>query len=173
MDTAVFRHQTAMINGVRLHYVTAGKASALVLIHGLPTSWYEWRGILPMIAERFTVIAPDLRGLGNSSKPPGGYNTHTAAEDIHQLVRSMGIDRVFVAGHDWGASVGFAYAVHYPQEVRRLAILDMAVPGFGEDDGFRVTRQAGRIGAARGPWHAIFNMVPDVPEAFMNGLFVQ
>lgn len=157
-----FRHQTAMINGVRLHYVTGGKGPAVVLIHGLPASWYEWRGILQALAERYTVIAPDLRGLGDSSKPPGGYDTHTAAEDIHQLVHSMGIDRVYVAGHDWGAAVGFAYAVRYPQEVRRLAILDMTIPGFGAEDGFRVTRQGGS-------WHTIFHMAPDVPEALITG----
>ncbi len=157
-----FRHETAMVNGVRLHYVTGGEGPVLVLIHGLPTSWYEWRGILPALAERYRVIAPDLRGLGDSSKPPGGYDTHTAAEDIHQLVRSMGIDRVYVAGHDWGAAVGFAYAVRYRQEVLRLAILDMLIPGFGAEDGFRVTRQGG-------PWHTIFHMVPDVPEALITG----
>ena len=156
------RHGTAMVNGVRLHYVTGGKGPGPVLIHGLPTTWYEWRGILPALAERYQVIAPDLRGLGDSSKPPGGYDTHTAAEDIHQLVRSMGIDQVYVAGHDWGAAVGFAYAVRYPQEVRRLAILDMLIPGFGAEDGFRVTRQGG-------PWHTIFHMVPHVPEALITG----
>lgn len=157
-----FRHETAMVNGVRLHYVTGGKGPALVLIHGLPASWYEWRGILPAFADKYRVIVPDLRGLGDSSKPPGGYDSHTAAEDIHQLVRMMGIDRVFVAGHDWGAAVGFAYAVRYPQEVLRLAILDMTIPGFGPEDGFRVTRQGG-------PWHTIFHMVPDVPEALITG----
>ena len=143
---------------VRLHYVTGGKGPVLVLIHGLPASWYEWRGILPALAERYRVIAPDLRGLGDSSKPSGGYDTHTAAEDIHQLVRSLAIDQVYVAGHDWGAAVGFAYAVRYPKEVLRLAILDMTIPGFGAEDGFRVTRQGGS-------WHTIFHMVPDVPEA--------
>lgn len=159
---STFRHETAVVNGVRLHYVTGGKGPALVLIHGLPASWYEWRGILPALAEHYRVIAPDLRGLGDSSKPQGGYDTHTAAEDIHQLIRSMGIDRVYVAGHDWGAAVGFAYAVRHPQEVLRLAILDMTIPGFGAEDGFRVTRQGG-------PWHTIFHMVPDVPEALITG----
>jgi pimeloyl-ACP methyl ester carboxylesterase len=157
-----FRHETAMVNGVRLHSVIGGKGPVLILIHGLPASWYEWRAILPALAARYTVIAPDLRGLGDSSKPPGGYDTHTAAEDIHQLMRSMGISRVFVAGHDWGAAVGFAYAARYPQEVLRLAILDMTIPGFGAEDGFRVTRQGG-------PWHTIFHMVPDVPEALIAG----
>jgi pimeloyl-ACP methyl ester carboxylesterase len=157
-----FRHETATVNGVRLHYVTGGKGPALVLIHGLPASWYEWRGILPALAERYRVIAPDLRGLGDSSKPFGGYDTHTAAEDIHHLVRSLAIEKVYVAGHDWGAAVGFAYAVRYPKEVLRLAILDMTIPGFGAEDGFRVTRQGG-------PWHTIFHMVPDVPEALITG----
>lgn len=92
-DSAEFsravKHQTSLINGVRLHYVTGGKGPKLVLLHGLPASWYEWRRILPTSAERYTVIAPDLRGLGDSSKPAGGYDAHTAAEDIHQLVRSL------------------------------------------------------------------------------------
>lgn len=164
--STAFRHQTALINGVRLHYVTGGNGPAIVLLHGLPASWYEWRGILQALAERYTVIAPDLGGLGDSSKPAGGYDTHTAAEDIHQLVHSMGLDRVYVAGHDWGAAVGFAYAVRYRQEVRRTAILDMTIPGFGAEDGFRITRQGG-------PWHTIFHMVPGVPEALITGRELQ
>ena len=165
-DTAefsrTFKHQTSLINGVRLHYVTGGKGPPLVLLHGLPASWYEWRPILPTLAKQYTVIAPDLRGLGDSSKPASGYDTHTAAEDIHQLVRTLGFDRVYVAGHHWSAAVGFAYAVRYRSEVRRLAILDMTIPGFGAEDGYRWTRQGGQ-------WHTIFHMVPDVPEALITG----
>ena len=115
----------AVVNGVRLHYVIGGKEPCLVLLHGLPATWYEWRRIFSSLAERYTVVAPDLRGLGDSAKPGGGYDTHTAAEAIHQLVGSLGFEWVFVAGHDWGAAVGGgAYAARHRQEVRKLAILN-------------------------------------------------
>lgn len=157
-----FTHHMAVVGGVRMHYVIGGTGDPLVLLHGLPATWYEWRFVMPLLAERYTVIAPDLRGIGNSSKPAGGYDTRTVAEGIHQLVLSLGYSSVSVAGHDWGAAVAFAYAAHYRDEVRRLAILDMPIPGYGYEEAMQVTPQGGL-------WHLGFQMTPDIPEMLVTG----
>ena len=92
---------------------------------------YCWRKIIPALAERFTVIAPDLRGCGDSDRPAAGYDKRTAAEDIHQLVQLLGLGPVNVVGHDVGMMVAYAYASRYPAEVRRLALMEAALAGFG------------------------------------------
>lgn len=128
---AGFSEATADVNGVTIHYVIGGTGEPLVLLHGWPQTWYEWHGIMPRLAERFTVIAPDLRGAGGSSKPPAsaGYDAPTMAEDVHQLVGTLGVKRVRVLGHDIGLLVAFAYAASYPDEVARLVILDGLLVG--------------------------------------------
>jgi pimeloyl-ACP methyl ester carboxylesterase len=103
----------------------------LVLVHGWPQTWYEWHGIMPQLAERYTVIAVDLRGAGGSSKPPrsAGYDARTMAEDIHQLVGQLGCKSVRILGHDIGLLVAYTYAAAYRNEVSRLVILDGLLVG--------------------------------------------
>ena len=86
IDNMTFSHHIASVNGIQLHYVIGGHGDPVVLLHGWPETWYEWHNIMPALAKNYTVIAPDLRGLGDSSKPPTGYDGKTTAEDIHQLV---------------------------------------------------------------------------------------
>jgi pimeloyl-ACP methyl ester carboxylesterase len=100
-------HHSAVVNGFRMHYVIAGSGYPLVFIHGWPQSWYEWRKIMPALAERFTVITPDLRGLGDSERPMTGYDKRTLASDVHALVKSLGFDKIGLTGHDWGGAVAF------------------------------------------------------------------
>jgi len=159
--TADFRHHHAPLDEVTLHYVTAGRdaAPAVVLLHGFPQTWYEWRHVMPGLAERWRVIAPDLRGLGDSSRPAGGYDKRTMAGDIAQLLDRLGIERCFLAGHDWGGPVAFALAAARPAAVRRLAILDVAMPGDGAAD----ISQGGRR------WHHAFHRTLDLPEALVQG----
>src|SRR5713226_6839622 len=128
---ADFFHHTIALEDVRLHYVTAGRGDPVVLLHGWPQTWYEWRRIIPALAERYTVIAPDMRGLGDSSKPATGYDKRTVAADIYQLVRKLGFEKIFIVGHDWGGPVAYAYACAHPGDVRKLVILDVAIPGAG------------------------------------------
>jgi len=111
-----------------MHYVTAGSGFPLVLLHGWPQSWYEWRHIIPALAKRHTVIAPDLRGLGDSEKPMSGYDKRTLAGDVRALLEQLGHEEVGVIGHDWGGAVAFYLAYDHRQLVRRLCILDM-IPG--------------------------------------------
>jgi pimeloyl-ACP methyl ester carboxylesterase len=143
-------HHTKMINGFRMHYVTAGSGYPLVFAHGWPQSWYEWRKIIPALAEKFTVIAPDLRGLGDSGRPLTGYDKRTLASDVHALVQSLGYDKIGLTGHDWGGAVAYYLAYDHPEMVERLMILDM-IPGLGR------TGDTMDLQAARRFWHVFFS----------------
>ncbi len=161
MPQSEFAHHTARVNDVLLHYVIRGEGEPIVLLHGWPQTWYEWRKLMPALARRYTVIAPDMRGLGDSSKPATGYDKRTVAEDIYQLVRQLGFERILLVGHDWGGPVAYAYACAHPSDIRKLAILDVAIPGAGLEQ-----RLAFR---PRGVWHIQFHCVRDLPEALVTG----
>jgi pimeloyl-ACP methyl ester carboxylesterase len=149
----------ADLEEVSIHYLKAGKGDPVVLLHGIPQTSYEWRHIVPRLTGRFTVIAPDLRGLGDSSRPFGGYDKKTVANDIWQLLHGkLQIDSFFLAGHDWGGPVAFSLAAQHPDAVSRLAILDVAIPGDGAD-----FSQGGRR------WHHAFFRTRDLPEALCFG----
>ncbi len=159
---ATFTHHTAMVNDVRLRYVIGGQGDPLVLLHGWPQTWYEWRQVMPALAERYTVIAPDMRGLGDSSKPLTGYDARTVATDIHALVQGLGYSRVFLAGHDLGAWVAYAYAAAHRDEVRRLAVLEI-VPA--DEPIVQFTT----LNPQQSLWHFGFHFVRDLPEALIAG----
>lgn len=156
--TETFQHAYADLDDVRLHYVTAGRGSAVVLLHGWPQTWYMWRDVIPGLAGRYRVIAPDLRGLGDSSRPVGGYDKKTLAQDVWRLVHDvLGEDELFVVGHDWGGPTAFALAAQHRDTVRRLAIFDVPVPGDGTPVMF-----ANR-------WHHGLHWELDFPEALTAG----
>ena len=104
IDNVTFSHNMAVVNGIQMHYVIGGQGDPVVLVHGWPETWYEWRYVMPSLAKNYTVIAPDLRGHGDSSKPPTGYDGKTLAEDIYQLVTKLGYRSIFLVGHDVGVS---------------------------------------------------------------------
>lgn len=155
-------HGTAAVNGVRLHYVTAGAGDPVVLLHGWPQSWYEWRHLIPKLAEHYTVVAPDLRGFGDSDKPAAGYDKRTVAEDVYQIVRHLKLGPVKLVGHDLGAEVAYAYAAAHPDEVTHLALAETDLAGFGLE---------GLMDAAAFPmlWHFGFFRAPNVAEAVLAG----
>lgn len=128
---AGFSHGTAEVNGITLHYVKGGSGTPLVLLHGWPETWFEWHRVMPALAERYTVIAPDLRGAGESSKPEDGYTKRQMADDIHQLVGKLGYGNqpIALAGHDIGMMVAYAYAAQYPASVSKLVLMDAPLPG--------------------------------------------
>ena len=159
-----FTHQTADLGEVQLHYVTGGQGRPVVLLHGWPQTWYAWHKIMPVLAEHFTVIAPDLRGLGDSTRPEGGYDKRTIAEDIHHLVSQLGVGPVSLVGHDWGAPVAYAYAASYPDDVQRLAMLAVGIP-----DESLLTVPLGPLLNGTGLWHFVFHAVRDVPEMLVAG----
>ncbi|MER5325743.1 alpha/beta fold hydrolase [Streptosporangium roseum] len=123
-----FSSRMAEVNGVRLHYVTGGQGEPLVLLGGWPQTWWQFNRIMPALARRYQVVAVDLRGMGGSDKPEGGYDKKMMAEDVYELVRHLGFDRVHVAGHDIGAMVGQALAANHPEVVAKLALLDVHHP---------------------------------------------
>lgn len=124
----IWTHHQKTINGFRMHYVTAGAGFPLVLLHGWPQSWFEWRKIIPALAKNFTMIAPDLRGLGDSEKPMTGFDKRTLASDVRELVSQLGFQEIGVVGHDWGGAVAFYLAYDNRELVKRMMVLDM-IPG--------------------------------------------
>ena len=131
-----------------------------MLLHGWPQSWYAWRKVMPRLAARHRVIVPDLRGLGDSSRPADGFDKQRVARDVAELLqRVLGIDEADVAGHDWGGPVAFALAAWHPGLVGRLVMLDAAVPG----DGSGTFSQNGRR------WHHAFHQTAELPEQLLAG----
>src|SRR5438034_11355606 len=109
----------ANVNGVRLHYLIAGKGDPVILLHGFAETSHMWRPLIPELAKSHTVIAPDLRVFDRSSKPASGYEKKVMAQDIHALATSLGYRHAMVVGHDIGLMVAYAYAAQYPNEVDR------------------------------------------------------
>ena len=124
-----FSNEYAIVNGVKLHYVIGGHGTPLMLVHGFPQNWYMWNRLLPELSKHFTVIAPDLRGVGESDKPQGGYDKKNMAIDLHELVKKLGFKKIDLAGHDVGMMVVYAYAAQFPNEVNKLALLDALLAG--------------------------------------------
>ena len=158
----LWTHHTARVNGFLMHYVIAGSGYPLVFLHGWPQSWYEWRKIIPALAERFTVIAPDLRGLGDSDRPLIGYDKRTLASDVYELVKSLGFTKIGLTGHDWGGAVAYYFAYDHPEMIERLMILDM-IPGLGRAGDKMDIRAAQRL------WHVFFHGgIPDLAEKLVS-----
>jgi pimeloyl-ACP methyl ester carboxylesterase len=120
---------TKDVGGLKLHYLTAGHGPSLILLHGYAETSRMWRPIMPVLAERFTVIAPDLPGIGDSGIPADGLDMKSAAIRIHDLARALGVQKAEVVGHDIGLMVAYAYAAQYPSEVTRLVLMDAFLPG--------------------------------------------
>jgi pimeloyl-ACP methyl ester carboxylesterase len=159
---SAIEHHTAQLPDVRLHYLTAGDGPALVLLHGWPQSSHEWRHLIPTLAQRYRVIAPDLRGLGDSSRPVGGYDKMTVAGDVRALLRDgLGVTQAAVVGHDWGGAVAYALAAQDRALVTRLAILDMLLPG--------IDLPGLGPNALSGYWHFAFHGVRDLAELLVAG----
>jgi pimeloyl-ACP methyl ester carboxylesterase len=125
------RQADAQVNGVRLHYRIAGTGSAIVLIHGYAETGHMWNPVIGELARNHTVIVPDLRGAGGSEKPAGGYQKKQLAQDVHALVASLGYKDAAVVGHDIGLMVAYAYAAQYPEQTRRVVLMDAFLPGIG------------------------------------------
>jgi pimeloyl-ACP methyl ester carboxylesterase len=161
----IFTHDVLIVHGdVRIHYVIGGSGPAIVLLHGFPQHWREWRLIMPRLADAgYTVLAPDLRGFGLSDRPLAGHDVATVNEDVRQLTKHLGHPAVNVVGHDLGAAVAYAWAASHPDEVNRLVLME-ALPAGLEPPGAQVPRLRGK-----GTWHLAFMSTPDIPEALISG----
>jgi pimeloyl-ACP methyl ester carboxylesterase len=150
--------QFAQINGVRLHYVSAGSGPAVILLHGWPQTWFAWRGTMERLSSRFTVIAPDLRGLGLSERTPTGYDKRTIAADIRALITRVAGGHAYVVGHDMGGKAAYMLAQLHAECVEKLVLVDCLIPGTENMD----ARQGGA-------WHYGFHMAPEIPEMLTKG----
>ncbi len=164
MTAATATHHTAQVHGTRLHYVTAGDGPPVMLLHGWPQTWYEWRHVMTMLAGEYQVVVPDLRGFGYSAKPAAGYDAATMAADLAALSDHLGLRDVTVVGHDWGAVFGYVYAAKTPGQVRALGIVEMALPGVGVMEQAMAPQPDGKF-----LWHMGFQSVPDLPELLIAG----
>jgi pimeloyl-ACP methyl ester carboxylesterase len=150
--------RTAEIDGQRLHYLFAGHGPAVILLHGFAETSRMWRPLIPLLAEKFTVIAPDLPGIGDSSVPTDRIDMITSATRIHALARSLGVEKARVVGHDIGLMVAYAYAAKFPTETEKLAVMDAFLPGVA---GWEPIYNAPNI------WHFRFN--GEYPEKLVQG----
>jgi len=150
--------RAAEVDGVKLHYLTAGHGPAVILLHGYAETSRMWRPIIPLLAEKFTVIAPDLPGIGDSAIPANGLDMKTSATRIHALARSLGVEKARVVGHDIGLMVAYAYATQFPAETEKLVVMDAFLPGVA---GWEAIYNAPNV------WHFRFN--GEYPEALVKG----
>ncbi len=156
------RHHVAHINGLEpMHWVEAGDGPPVVLLHGFPETWYAWRHQIPALSQHYRLIVPDLRGYGETAKPPGGYDKRTMANDVLGLMHHLGVGRCPIVGHDRGARVATRFAKDHPEAIERLVVMDNipTLTIFEKMD----------AEVARGHWFFIFNTVQDLPEALITG----
>lgn len=153
-----FISATARVNGTSLHYVRGGHGPAVILLHGFPEDWVEYRAIMPRLAKRFTVVAVDLPGIGKSGPANGGYEIPKIAGDIHALAETLKLQRPYVVGHDVGGHVTYAYVRRFPEALRGAMILDVPMAGL-----------AGAQEAGAGFWHVGFILEPGLAEKLVPG----
>lgn len=154
-----FTSERRLVNDARMHYVIGGAGTPVVLLHGFPNTWYAWRDVMPRLAERHTVIAMDLRGLGDSDPGTQANDVPTGADDLRGLVTELGLGPVLLAGQDWGGSTAFAFAAAHPDAVRGLAVLEAMPAGPWTEAG----------PGNGGTWFVGFHQVPDLPERMVAG----
>jgi len=150
--------RSAEVDGLKVHYLTAGHGPAVILLHGYTQTSRMWRPLIPSLAEKFTVIAPDLPGIGDSEIPKDGLDMKTSAIRIHALAKSLGVQKARVVGHDIGLMVAYAYAAQFPAEVEKLVLMDAFLPGVA---GWEAVYNNPNI------WHFRFN--GPTPEALVEG----
>jgi len=150
--------RTAVADGVKLHYLVSGSGPTVILLHGYAETSRMWRPLIPRLAEKFTVIAPDLPGIGDSDIPRDGLDMKSAAARIHALVKSLGVEKARVVGHDIGLMVAYAYAAQFPAETEKLVLMDAFLPGVA---GWEAIYNHPHL------WHFRFN--GPTPEALVKG----
>jgi pimeloyl-ACP methyl ester carboxylesterase len=148
----------AQVNGIRLHYVKMGAGPLLILLHGWPQTWYEWRKVMPALAGKFTVVAPDLRGLGLSEKTQTGYDKQTIANDVAALIKHLEERSAIIVGHDMGGKAAYVLGLLHPEMVTKLILVDCMPPGTEKMDP-----------AKGGMWHYGFHMAAEFPEMLTKG----
>ncbi|WP_346537152.1 alpha/beta hydrolase [Micromonospora sp. DPT] len=162
---AGFYEQRAQVGDVAINYVRGGRGPTLVLLHGYPQCWRMWRGLLPQLATSYHVVAPDLRGFGDSDAPPDGYDKKTMAADVHGLLTGLGLaGDIRLVGHDLGTMVAYAYAAAHPDAVSRLVLTEAPIP----DESVYAFPALSAAGPAL--WNfGFFNVANGLPEELVAG----
>lgn len=162
--TATFASRIIEVNDIALHAVIGGDGPPLLLLPGWPEFWYCWRNVMPVLAERFTVVAADFRGMGASDRPADGYDAGTLADDMAALMTRLGYDRFAVAGEDVGMIVGYALAAKHRDRVTRLAVDEALLPGLTPSPPL-----FGDAATNEFLWHIPFNRLHDINERMVSG----
>lgn len=155
-----FASGMATVNGTSLYFVRGGSGPVVILLHGFPQDWYEWRKTMPLLAKTFTVVAVDLRGVGKSREAKDGYDAANLAEDIHQLAQQLKLEHAYVVGHDVGGMVAYALARLHPEDMRGVMILECPIPG---------TEPWEKVKSDPALWHINFQGTPELPEQLVEG----
>jgi pimeloyl-ACP methyl ester carboxylesterase len=155
-------HGYAEVNGVRLHYAEIGRGSGplVILLHGFPECWYTWRYIMPHLAPHYHVVAPDMRGYNWSDKPEGvsSYSLEEVSGDVAALIESLGSERAYVVGHDWGGSVAWHMGAHHADKVEKLVVINSPHPA-------ALARELKTRAQLLRSWYFFFFQLPLLPEA--------
>ncbi len=169
MSDEIGAYESLRTRDVRFAYRRAGHGGQpVVLVHGWPQTSFAWRRVVPLLSDRYDVIAPDLPGFGYSSKPGSGFDKKTVSRRLREFVHALGLSRIVLAGHDLGGHVAYAYAAQWPDEVSHLVFIESSLPCFGQEEAMDV--------AKGGSWHFGFNMAGDISEDLVRGremLFVE
>ncbi|MEN7550485.1 alpha/beta hydrolase [Rapidithrix thailandica] len=154
------------VNDINLHYVIGGSGEPLILLPGWPQTWWSFHRIMPSLAEKYTVIVIDLRGMGDSDKPVEGYSKKNMASDIKELIVALEYDKVHMAGHDIGANVAYSFAANHPERINKLILLDTPPP---DENMYRLPMLP--VGTPVYPWWVAFNQLSDLPAQLLEGRF--
>lgn len=154
-----WQHESIISNGIKLHYVTQGEGSLMLMLHGFPEFWYSWRHQIPEFAKDYKVVALDLRGYNDSDKPQASlaYTMSEFVKDVEGVIKGLGYDRCILVGHDWGGAIAWNFAYAHPEMVERLIVMNIPHPAkFAQ--GLRTPQQLMRS------WYAFFFQLPGLPE---------
>lgn len=161
-----FTNQYAAVNGIKLHYVEGGSGEPLILIPGWPETWWSYHKVMPLLSSKYRVIVIDLRGMGSSDKPRGGYDKKTMAKDVYELAHTLGYNRINICGHDIGAHVAFSFAANYPEATGKLIMLDTPHP---DESMYQLPMLPIPGLNYTYPWWLAFNQVKELPEVLLAG----
>lgn len=157
-------HEFVKVNGIRMHYVTMGDGHLIVLLHGFPEFWYSWRHQIPTLSRQFKVVAPDLRGYGETEKPVkiDAYKIEKIVKDIVELVHGLGYEKATIAGHDWGGIISWSIAMMAPDVVEKLIVMNAPHPGVYSKHMTKNIKQMLRS------WYVFFFLIKGLPELILG-----
>jgi pimeloyl-ACP methyl ester carboxylesterase len=163
-DKEHWKHVELEANGIRFHCVAQGEGDLVVLLHGFPEYWYSWRHQIPWLSRRFKVVAPDMRGYGDSGKPEGvtSYSMDKLVGDVKGIIEAFGYTKAHVVSHDWGGAVAWVFAIAYPQYLDRLVVMNAPHPAVFAKN------LAGNPMQLLRSWYMFFFQIPYLPEALLS-----